>query len=74
MDRTSISSRAAQWAANHRRAAILGWIAFVAIAFLIGGAVGTKTIAGRTWAGTPPYSGRSRPDPSTATWRPRRAG
>ena len=45
MDRTSISSRAAQWAANHRRAAILGWIAFVAIAFLIGGAVGTKTIA-----------------------------
>jgi RND superfamily putative drug exporter len=45
MDRTSISSRAAHWAANHRRAAILGWIAFVAIAFLIGGAVGTKTIA-----------------------------
>ncbi len=45
MDRTSISSRAARWAAEHRRAAILGWIAFVAVAFLIGGAVGTKTIA-----------------------------
>jgi len=45
MDRTSISSRAAHWAANHRRTAILGWIAFVVVAFLIGGAVGTKTIA-----------------------------
>jgi len=45
MDRTSISSRAARWAADHRRAAILGWIAFVAVAFLIGGAVGTQTIA-----------------------------
>ena len=45
MDRTSISSRAAHWAAKHRRAAILGWIAFVAVAFLIGGSVGTKTIA-----------------------------
>ncbi len=45
MDRTSISSRVAQWAANHRRAAILGWIAFVVAAFMIGGAVGTQTIA-----------------------------
>ena len=45
MDRTSISSRAARWAANHRRAAILGWIAFVVAAFMIGGAVGTQTIA-----------------------------
>ena len=45
MDRTSISSRAARWAANHRRAAILGWIAFVVAAFMIGGAVGTETIA-----------------------------
>ena len=45
MDRTSISSRAARWAANHRRDAILGWIAFVVAAFMIGGAVGTETIA-----------------------------
>ena len=45
MDRTSIASRAARWAANHRRAAILGWIAFVVAAFMIGGAVGTQTIA-----------------------------
>jgi uncharacterized membrane protein YdfJ with MMPL/SSD domain len=45
MDRRSISSRAARWAAHHRRTAILGWLAFVAIAVVVGGMVGTKTIA-----------------------------
>jgi len=45
MNRKSISSRAARWSAQHRRAAILGWIAFVAISFVIGGMIGTQNIA-----------------------------
>ncbi|MGE5235064.1 MAG: MMPL family transporter [Acidobacteriota bacterium] len=32
------------WSAQHRKIAIWGWIAFVVIAFMIGGAVGTKTL------------------------------
>ena len=45
MYRTNIASRAARWSAKHRRAAILGWIAFVVISLGLGSAIGTQTIA-----------------------------
>jgi uncharacterized membrane protein YdfJ with MMPL/SSD domain len=40
-----LAARAAHWSAGHRKTAILGWLAFVVIAFMLGGAVGTKNIA-----------------------------
>ena len=40
----NIAARAGHWSARHRRTAILGWIAFVVVAFMIGGNVGTKTL------------------------------
>jgi uncharacterized membrane protein YdfJ with MMPL/SSD domain len=40
----SIAARAGRWSATHRKAAIWGWLAFVVVAFAIGGAVGTKTL------------------------------
>ena len=33
-----------RWSAQHRKTAIWGWLAFVIVAFMIGGAVGTKTL------------------------------
>ena len=45
MNRTNIASRAASWSARHRRAAILGWIAFVVLSLGIGSAIGTQNIA-----------------------------
>src|SRR5512133_1053558 len=38
----TFAARAGRWSAQHRKTAIWGWIAFVAIAFVIGGAVGVK--------------------------------
>jgi RND superfamily putative drug exporter len=38
----TFAARAGRWSAQHRRTAIFGWIAFVVVAFLIGGAVGVK--------------------------------
>ncbi|HEX8205307.1 MAG TPA: MMPL family transporter, partial [Solirubrobacteraceae bacterium] len=40
----SIAARAGAWSARNRRKAILGWLAFVLIAFVVGGAVGQKTL------------------------------
>jgi uncharacterized membrane protein YdfJ with MMPL/SSD domain len=40
----SIAARAGRWSATHRKTAIWGWLAFVVLAFAIGGAVGTKTL------------------------------
>jgi RND superfamily putative drug exporter len=40
----NIAGRAGRWSAKHRRAAILGWIAFVVVAFVAGGQIGTKTL------------------------------
>ena len=40
----SIAARAGRWSATHRKTAIWGWLAFVVVAFAIGGAVGTKTL------------------------------
>src|SRR5918992_3270998 len=42
--RRNIAARAGRWSAQHRKTAILGWIAFVVIAFMIGGKVGTQTL------------------------------
>jgi uncharacterized membrane protein YdfJ with MMPL/SSD domain len=51
MQRSNLAARAGQWSAQHRKAAILGWLAFVAVAVVLGGAVGTK------------HPGRARPTP-----------
>ena len=42
--RRNIAARAGHWSATHRRTAILGWLAFVIAATLVGGAIGTKTL------------------------------
>src|SRR3569833_1518424 len=42
--RPGIAARAGRWSANHRALAIFGWIAFVIVAAVIGGNVGTKKI------------------------------
>ena len=46
MDRKNIAARAARWSAAHRKTAILGWLAFVVVAGMAGGAVGQKQIHG----------------------------
>jgi uncharacterized membrane protein YdfJ with MMPL/SSD domain len=40
----NIAARAGRWSAIHRKRAIWGWLAFVVVAFAIGGAVGTKAL------------------------------
>src|SRR6266550_1160659 len=40
----SLAARAGKWSAQHRKTAIWGWLAFVVVAFMIGGAVGTKAL------------------------------
>src|SRR4051812_43363269 len=40
----SLAARAGVWSAKHRKTAIWGWLAFVILAFMIGGATGTKTL------------------------------
>ena len=42
MHANTFAARAGRWSAQHRKTAIWGWIAFVAVAFVIGGAVGVK--------------------------------
>jgi uncharacterized membrane protein YdfJ with MMPL/SSD domain len=44
MQPQGLAARAAHWSARHRKTAIFGWLAFVVIAFVIGGSVGTKSI------------------------------
>jgi RND superfamily putative drug exporter len=44
MSRKSVTARAARWSAAHRRAAVLGWLAFVFVAFAIGSAAGVVTM------------------------------
>ena len=43
MPKKTLAARAAYWSARHRKTAIFGWLAFVVIAFVLGGAIGTKT-------------------------------
>jgi putative drug exporter of the RND superfamily len=42
MHSNSFAARAGRWSAQHRKKAIWGWLAFVALAFVIGGAIGVK--------------------------------
>ena len=41
----NLAARAGRWSAQHRKKAILGWLAFVVLAVFIGGSVGTKTLS-----------------------------
>ena len=40
----NIAANAARWSAAHRKIAIFGWIAFVAISVVLGGTIGTKQL------------------------------
>jgi uncharacterized membrane protein YdfJ with MMPL/SSD domain len=40
----NFAARAGRWSAQHRKKAIFGWLAFVIVATLVGGNIGTKTI------------------------------
>jgi RND superfamily putative drug exporter len=40
----NLAARAGRWSAEHRRKAILGWIAFVVVATVAGGAIGTNNL------------------------------
>ena len=42
----NLAARAAHWSAEHRKTAIFGWLAFVAVAFMVGNAVGKNQIQG----------------------------
>jgi uncharacterized membrane protein YdfJ with MMPL/SSD domain len=44
VQKQSFAARAGRWSAQHRRKAVLGWLAFVILAVFIGGKVGTNTI------------------------------
>ncbi len=43
--RNNLAARAGRWSAQHRRRAILGWILFVVLATVLGGAVGVRNLA-----------------------------
>src|ERR1700729_843257 len=45
MPRKNLTARAASWSARHRRTAILGWMAFVVAAVVLGSVIGTKRIS-----------------------------
>ena len=40
----TIAARMGRWSASHRKTAILGWLAFVVAAAVIGGAVGMQKL------------------------------
>ena len=41
----NLAARAGRWSAQHRKSAILGWLAFVLIATFAGGAIGQKSLS-----------------------------
>src|ERR687898_1907123 len=43
-DARNLAARAGRWSARHRKTAILGWLAFVLAAVVIGGAIGTQKL------------------------------
>ncbi len=45
MQKNNLAARAGRWSAHHRKRAILGWIAFVILATVAGGAVGQRMLA-----------------------------
>src|SRR5256886_13187662 len=40
----NVAARMGRWSASHKKTAIFGWLAFIAVAFMIGNAVGTKQL------------------------------
>ena len=40
----NFTARAGRWSASHRKTAVLGWLAFVVVAFALGDAAGTVTL------------------------------
>ena len=44
--RKGIADRVGAWSAAHRKTAILGWLAFVVVALMFGGSIGTKELTG----------------------------
>jgi putative drug exporter of the RND superfamily len=42
MHSNTFAARAGRWSAKHRKKAIWGWLAFVAVAFVVGNAIGMK--------------------------------
>ena len=42
---SNLAARAGRWSAQHRRIAILGWIAFVIAATVGGGMIGTNSLS-----------------------------
>jgi RND superfamily putative drug exporter len=44
MPTRNLAARAGRWSAQHRRRAVLGWLAFVVLATVLGGMVGQRTI------------------------------
>jgi uncharacterized membrane protein YdfJ with MMPL/SSD domain len=49
MRREPLSARAGRWSASHRKTAVLGWLAFVVVAFGVGSAAGTVTLKSEDW-------------------------
>jgi RND superfamily putative drug exporter len=47
MQKENFAARAGRWSAQHRKAAILGWIGFVIVAFMAGSLVGTRQLGDR---------------------------
>ena len=43
--KNNIAARAARWSAAHRKVAIFGWLAFVVLSIVVGGAVGQKQLS-----------------------------
>ncbi len=54
---TNLAARMGRWSARHRKTAIAGWLAFVAVAFVVGAMVGTKSLVWET--ALPGESGRA---------------
>jgi RND superfamily putative drug exporter len=44
MQPSNLAARAGRWSAQHRKAAILGWIAFVVLAVAVGGRIGMNAL------------------------------
>jgi uncharacterized membrane protein YdfJ with MMPL/SSD domain len=44
MESRNLAARAGRWSAQHRKAAILGWIAFVVLAVVVGGKIGQNDL------------------------------
>src|SRR5215210_970962 len=44
MQRRNLASRIGKWSAEHRRAAVLAWVAFVVLAVVAGGKVGQNDL------------------------------